>query len=132
MKKTKKRNPVLPTEHTPEELQLREYADKINPLAELIKKKQTHKDKKFPDNHGRKLRDVRLPLPGSVLEKDYKGKRLTVKVLEVGFEYESKYYKTLSGEPWLLQASILAGIISSGYERDYQAYALCRLYPQIH
>lgn len=97
MKKTKKRTPVLPTEHTPEELQLREYADKINPLAELIKKKQTHKDKKAQDNQRRKLRDVRLPLPGSILEKDYKGKRLAVKVLEVGFEYESKYYKTLSG-----------------------------------
>lgn len=97
MKKTKKRTSVLPIEHTPEELQLREYADKINPLAELIKKKQTHKDKKAQNNHGRKLRDVRLPLPGSVLEKDYKGKRLAVKVLEVGFEYESKYYKTLSG-----------------------------------
>lgn len=97
MKKTKKRTPVLPEEHTSEELQLREYADKINPLAELIKKKQAHKDRKSPDNHGRKLRDVRVPLPGSVLEKDYKGKRLVVKVLEVGFEYESKYYKTLSG-----------------------------------
>lgn len=97
MKKSKKRRPVLPSEHTPEEQQLREYADKINPLAELIKKKQTHKDKQSQDNHGHKLRDVRLPLPGSVLEKDYKGKRLAVKVLEVGFEYESKYYKTLSG-----------------------------------
>ena len=29
MKKSKKRTPVLPSEHTPEELQLREYADKI-------------------------------------------------------------------------------------------------------
>ena len=36
MKKSKKRTPVLPAEYTDEELQLREYADKINPLAELI------------------------------------------------------------------------------------------------
>ena len=96
MKTTKKRTPILPTEHTPEEQHLREYADKINPLAELIQKNQTRKEKKSQNNQGRKLRDVRLPLPGSVLEKDFKGKRLVVKVLEAGFEYENKYYKTLS------------------------------------
>lgn len=96
MKKTKKRTPILPTEHTPEEQQLREYADKINPLAELIKKNKARNDKKETEVSSRKLRDVRLPLPGSVLEKDFKGKRLVVKVLEAGFEYENKYYKTLS------------------------------------
>ena len=48
MKKSKKRTPVLPSEHTPEELQLREYADKINPLAELIKKNQKRKEDKTP------------------------------------------------------------------------------------
>lgn len=96
MKKTKKRTPILPTEHTPAEQQLREYADKINPLAELIKKSKARSNKKETEVSSRKLRDVRLPLPGSVLEKDFKGKRLVVKVLEAGFEYENKYYKTLS------------------------------------
>lgn len=40
MKKTKKRIPVLPIEHTPEELQLREYADTEKSFAEFIKKNQ--------------------------------------------------------------------------------------------
>lgn len=48
MTKTKKRTPVLPIEHTPEELKLRAYADKINPLAELIKKNQKRKEDKMP------------------------------------------------------------------------------------
>ena len=72
MKKTKKRTPVLPTEHPPEEQQLREYADKINPLAELIKKNQKRKEDKTPKEEARRLRDVRLPLAGAVIVKKWK------------------------------------------------------------
>ena len=72
MKKTKKRTPILPTEHPPEEQQLREYADKINPLAELIKKNQKRKEDKTPREDVRRLRDVRLPLAGAVIVKKWK------------------------------------------------------------
>jgi len=41
-------------------------------------------------------RDRRLPIPGSIINKIYKGNAIKVKVLEKGFEYESKYYRTLS------------------------------------
>lgn len=41
-------------------------------------------------------RDRRLPVPGSTITKIYKGNTLKVKVLEKGFEYEGKFYKTLS------------------------------------
>lgn len=41
-------------------------------------------------------RDLRLPMPGSFIMKTYKGKRLEVKVLENGFEYEKTVYKNLS------------------------------------
>lgn len=40
--------------------------------------------------------DSRLPIPGSVITKIYKGKTYQVNVLEHGFEYEGKRYKTLS------------------------------------
>jgi hypothetical protein len=43
------------------------------------------------------LRDKRLPIPGSVLIKKYKGKIYQVKVLEKGFEYNNKFYRSLSG-----------------------------------
>ena len=42
-------------------------------------------------------RDPRLPIPGSVITKVYKGKKLEVKVLEKGFEYKGKAYRSLSG-----------------------------------
>jgi Protein of unknown function (DUF2924) len=40
--------------------------------------------------------DRRLPLPGSVLARIYKGETLVVKVLSAGFEYEGEFYKSLS------------------------------------
>ena len=42
-------------------------------------------------------RDKRLPIPGTIISKEYKGKKFEVKVIEVGFEYNNKTYKSLSG-----------------------------------
>ncbi|MFA7254668.1 MAG: DUF2924 domain-containing protein [Candidatus Omnitrophota bacterium] len=41
-------------------------------------------------------RDPRLPMPGSLVTKLYKGDRIEVKVLESGFEYKEAAYKNLS------------------------------------
>ena len=41
-------------------------------------------------------RDGRLPMPGSFITKVYKGRRIEVKVLENGFEYQGAIYKNLS------------------------------------
>ncbi len=40
--------------------------------------------------------DFRLPMPGSVITKIYKGQKLEIKVLERGFEYDGKFFKNLS------------------------------------
>jgi len=42
------------------------------------------------------LRDKRLPIPGTVITKNYKDQVIQVKVLEKGFEYNNIYYKSLS------------------------------------
>lgn len=41
-------------------------------------------------------RDKRLPIPGTVITKKYKGQVIQVKVLEKGFEYNNTFYKSLS------------------------------------
>ena len=41
-------------------------------------------------------RDARLPMPGSLIVKKYKDRTLVVKVLDDGFEYESRRFKSLS------------------------------------
>ena len=43
-----------------------------------------------------KERDGRLPGVGAVITKTYRGKTIEVKMLENGFEYEGKTYKSIS------------------------------------
>ena len=57
------------------------------------------------------FRDERLPIPGTVIVRQYKGKTLEVKVLERGFEYNNKIYKTLT-----TLAQEITGSHWSGYE----------------
>jgi len=40
--------------------------------------------------------DTRLPMPGAVVTREYKGKTIEVHVLPNGFEYEGEVYRTLS------------------------------------
>lgn len=40
--------------------------------------------------------DDRLPLPGTVLSREYKGRTVQVRVLTSGFEYEGEVYRSLS------------------------------------
>jgi hypothetical protein len=40
--------------------------------------------------------DPRLPMPGTVISRDYRGRRISVEVRENGFEYEGRLYKSLS------------------------------------
>lgn len=52
-------------------------------------------------------RDERLPEPGSILRREFKGKMVVVQVLADGFQYQARFYKSLSavarqitGTPW--------------------------------
>ena len=42
------------------------------------------------------VKDKRLPIPGTVITKEYKGTSYQVKVLEKGFEYNGKICRSLS------------------------------------
>jgi Protein of unknown function (DUF2924). len=41
-------------------------------------------------------RDRRLPIPGTLITKNYKSTDIRVKILEKGFEYNGKIYRTLT------------------------------------
>ena len=45
---------------------------------------------------GGQRRDRRLPLPGTIITKQYKGTAIQVKALEKGFEYGGKIYRSLT------------------------------------
>ena len=60
---------------------------------------KAYRPKEQPDENLRKqssLKDNRLPIPGSTITKTYKGNDVQVKVLDKGFEYKGKIYKSLS------------------------------------
>ncbi len=40
--------------------------------------------------------DARLPMPGAIVTREYRGKTIQVEVLPNGFEYEGEVYRTLS------------------------------------
>jgi hypothetical protein len=40
--------------------------------------------------------DRRLPMPGTIITREYKGRTLQVRVLKQGFEFEGESYKSLS------------------------------------
>lgn len=42
------------------------------------------------------IRDLRLPIPGTVITKDYKNQTIEVKILEKGFEYQGRPFRSLS------------------------------------
>ena len=87
---------------------LREIANTVNPLAQLMRKNKYRAEKRATENK-KSLRDVRLPLAGAVLEKKYKGQEISVKVLEIGFEYNGKYYKSLSAVACAITGQHISG-----------------------
>lgn len=87
---------------------LREIANTVNPLAQLMRKNKYRAEKRATENK-KSLRDVRLPLAGAVLEKKYKGREIAVKVLEIGFEYNGKYYKSLSAVACAITGQHISG-----------------------
>lgn len=67
---------------------IKEY-DPIN--NKLVRPEDSPKEKKDALR-----RDRRLPIPGTIITKAYKGSKIELKVLEKGFEYNNKVYKSLT------------------------------------
>ncbi len=61
------------------------------------------------------LRDKRLPIPGTIIRKKYKNQELIVRVLENGFEYNGKKFKTLTA---------VAGEITGAHWSGYSFFGL--------
>jgi hypothetical protein len=59
-------------------------------------------------------RDNRLPSPGSIITKTYRGKTIEVKVLENGFEYEGKVFKSISRVAMTIVKRQISGYVFFG------------------
>ena len=59
-------------------------------------------------------RDNRLPASGSIITKTYRGKTIEVKVLENGFEYEGKVFKSISRVAMTIVKRQISGYVFFG------------------
>ena len=59
-----------------------------------------------------------MPLSGSVLTRDYRGKKLLVKVLDSGFEFEGQVYKSLSAIAKVATGSHWNGLLFFGLKKS--------------
>ncbi len=63
-------------------------------------------------------RDIRLPKPGDVLSRDYKGREIIVRVLESGFEYEGCRFRSLSAIAKAVSGAHWNGLLFFGIVRQ--------------
>lgn len=66
----------------------------IRQITKALENKADNKTAKKPPKP--RERDPRLPEPGTVIEREHNGDKIRVKVLEDGFEYKDKTYRSLS------------------------------------
>lgn len=66
-------------------------------------------------------RDPRLPMPGSILTRPYKGSTLQVKVLADAFQYEGQTYKSLSAVVKAITGSHANGFLFFGLIKEKTA-----------
>lgn len=71
-----------------------------------------------PMAHAPLRRDPRLPMPGTILMRPYKGATLQVKVLADAFQYEGKTYKTLSAVAKAITGSHANGFLFFGLVKE--------------
>jgi hypothetical protein len=65
-------------------------------------------------------RDPRLPRPGTLLTREFKGQVHVVKVLADGFEYDGRQYKSLSKVATEIAGTRWNGFVFFGLDREAQ------------
>lgn len=60
--------------------------------------------------------DARLPMPGALLTREYKGRTIRVRVLPKGFDYEGTVYRSLSAIAHVVTGSHWNGYLFFGIE----------------
>ncbi len=63
------------------------------------------------------IRDRRLPMPGTIITRKYKGETIQVQVLEKGFEYQGRLYRSLSAVAQEVTGSHWNGFLFFGLKR---------------
>jgi hypothetical protein len=100
--------------------------ESLDPLGKLAARTRTSGPR--PETGGRSAsprsegqparRDIRLPKPGDVLSRCYKGRAITVRVLDSGFEYEGRRFRSLSAIAKAVTGAHWNGLLFFGIVRQ--------------
>ncbi|MGB2986048.1 MAG: DUF2924 domain-containing protein [Phycisphaerae bacterium] len=98
---------------------LRELMESLDPLGKLAARARGGGSNASAGRKGRPARrDIRLPKPGDVLSRDYKGGAIIVRVLESGFEYEGRRFRSLSAIAKAVTGAHWNGLLFFGIVRQ--------------
>ena len=100
--------------------------ESLDPLGKLAARART--SGRRPETGGRRVsarsegppprRDIRLPKPGDVLSRYYKGREITAYVLDSGFEYEGRRFRSLSAIAKAVTGAHWNGLLFFGIVRQ--------------
>jgi Protein of unknown function (DUF2924) len=65
--------------------------------------------------------DARLPMPGTILSRDYKGRRISVEVRENGFAHDGKLHRSLSAVAQTVTGTKWNGFLFWGLTQSKEA-----------
>ena len=75
---------------------------------------QNQPSENLQDPQPSKPKDLRIPPIGSIISKTYRGQQIEVKVLENGFEYKGKFYKSISRVAMTITNRQISGYVFFG------------------
>lgn len=114
----KKAVSVLPEKTAKKELQI---PDAENSVPNTEYKNLPSENLPNPPNpqeqQATKTKDLRIPPVGSVICKTYRGQLVEVKVLETGFEYKGKVYKSISRVAMTITKRQISGYVFFGLSK---------------
>ena len=93
--------------------------DSLDPLGRLAAgAKRGHRSNASKHSKRKSSRDLRLPRPGDVLSRRYKGRDVTVRVLESGFEFEGRRFRSLTAVAKAVTGAHWNGLLFFGLVRQ--------------
>ena len=109
---------VLPEKSAKKELQI---PDAQNSVPNTEYKNLPSENLPNPPNpqeqQATKPKDLRIPPEGSIIRKTYRGQQIEVKVLENGFEYKGKFYKSISRVAMTITKRQISGYVFFGLSK---------------
>jgi hypothetical protein len=102
-----------------------ELAESLNPLAKAATKARRFgttdphaRGSRRGGQPGHRRREIRLPGPGATIRRTYKGREIAVRILDDGFEFDGRRYRSLTAIAKLVTGAHWNGLLFFGMIRQ--------------